>query len=429
MSAISVDSDPLLQALHRQKYPTIYAQLRRLSAPLSPERARMACSLALRCTGKALEQVLNHCPPLPSFQFAPPGRSGEDLVLQAIRLHEPEKLDILLRRGASFEKGPYSFNSPLEEALESGSVLCLSRLLEEPALDCTLTDTILKLWAMVGSDPENESTRDSFREMCLREAAPRLLGRPLSLFDPIPVPDQLTVAHAAFAMNIPLLIRLLEERAQDQEDQNAILSMLDNRASRYDMDGDVPLLVRLLEKFPDLLPTHRLRRLLAAHVLLDEPESLEPLLPWLDGMEPGQVTVPMFVRLRIDPKVMLDRWEALMPPGVLPLISRGEPLHSTFSPLSEDVRPLLQEPHATETYRRMFSLCRFTGSPLQGKLSGFARLALHCADLPLLERLLLPGELLDGEDFSLLLKAVPDLPPAARMAVLSAAHKVPDYSL
>lgn len=70
----------LIAAIYYKNYPGIYRRLDKLTKPLSHADAMAACLCALNGSRLLMNRILDHCPPIPQFQFQGVGRFSSDVA-------------------------------------------------------------------------------------------------------------------------------------------------------------------------------------------------------------------------------------------------------------------------------------------------------------------------------------------------------------
>ena len=131
---------PLIKALFHEKYTVADRLLKNLSEPLPPKDAVAACLCALNSTERRMNALLDHCPPIPDFQFLGVGKTAS-LLDVTVRCGKHKMLALFLKRGADPNGGPspQTATPPLETAFCLNAYLCLEQLLKSPRLRPALT--------------------------------------------------------------------------------------------------------------------------------------------------------------------------------------------------------------------------------------------------------------------------------------------------
>jgi hypothetical protein len=135
----------LIYSITQLNYSRVYSLLRKLDHPLSPTDAMAACLCALNGTSKLMNTLLDHCPPLPEFQFQGVGKVSS-LLNSAVEYDKRAMVDILLRRGADPNGSSCDGKVPVEVAFCNHAYGSLKRLLEIPGIEIPLTDDMLYAW-------------------------------------------------------------------------------------------------------------------------------------------------------------------------------------------------------------------------------------------------------------------------------------------
>lgn len=433
----------LIAAIYYKNYPGIYRRLEKLTQPLSPSDAMAACLCALNGTRLLMNRVLDHCPPIPQFQFQGTV-SFPSLAETTVRYNFPDKLDILLRRGADPNRDPGDLQqiSPLESAFCSDRFPCLLRLLQEPTLDLTLTERILEHWGRLRESHLDAASISDYVLSCqfMYECVTgqTLLPEEYSMRDEmcLPIPHQLRLRHALKNNNMELAIRLLREHPLDEEDLKQALSFFSEQcaplltkdfSNKYLFSWPTELtelLLQFLNRCPQLLETPQLRQALCTTALCLLCPDIR-LQSWVEKLEPGPIQLsaeslyddPVFACLfgetaALNHAVLL-RWKERLPDGLRPALSRHNEIYELSS---QDMELLLKQ-------------VIFIGAPVPGQLSRAARCILERAPEYILPQLMQGDGLLASEDQTTLLNACQKLSPARRSQILPYIKKNVCYDL
>lgn len=436
----------LILAIYQKNYPRAYSLLRKLKEPLSPTDAAAACLCALAGTPRLMNTLLNHCPPIPAFQFLGVGLTAS-LLNVAARHDKNKMLDILLSRGADPNGGPtpLTAKSPMEEAFCSTAYNCLKRLLEIPDLKIPLTENMLSTWGALTTNSDSSLFLNPCCFWCCQLLLEKLTGEPAGLFDPLPVPSQLRLGHALRQANYELAAKICDARPLTDQDADEVLahyaadrlecSFFGRNSSKGDMlytkrEQEISFLCQLFRQRPDLLQTPQLRSAVALAALA-MPEEDPFLAGWIQQMEDGPVLLPAlpcrfgtyqipfqsFPMWNVASEIegeFFARWAARLGPRLIPAMDINAPT----------IREL--EPHSM---RQVLQQVRFVGTPPADALSSAAAQMLLHAPEDLLPALLQPNGLLTQEQPHLLLDACQHLPPSRRNLILPYLRKTADYQL
>ena len=432
----------LISMIYRRSYKGAYNRLKKLSAPLPPKDAMAACLCALAGTERLMNEVLDHCPPIPAFQFQGVG-STASLLTVAARHDKHKMLDILLRRGADPNRGTDLLTtvSPLEAAFTASAFQSLKRLLEEPDLKLVMTEEMLQAWGHL-RNPSLPYTDPSLL-WCCQQLMARFTGEELSPLEPVPLPAQLRLGHVLSCGNAELALRLCQERVLTEEDQAALLSFYEKQVSISLLrENDLGQLLELqqqqaqlltcaLKQCPDLLEAPEIRFAVIS-VALSLPEADPQLQSWVDRMAAGPVEIrslpfadthfgrPVILPMlqwgtpKLDPE-FFSRWDARLGSRLVPTLDAGTDLF---------IRAL--EP---EDIRLILDRLRFTPFSSSGKLPRSAAELLLYAPEDLLPGMLQPGGLLEHVSGAVLLDACQALPISKRNLMLPLIRKEMDYAL
>lgn len=426
----------LIQAIYNKKYQKIYQKLKNLEQPLSPVDAMAACLCALDGTKLLMNRVLDHCPPIPQFQFRGVGIVSS-LLEVAARFDLHHNLDVLLTRGADPNRSSEDSEtlSPLESAFQHNSFHCIKRLLAEPTLDCTITERMLESW---GELREGFRTENSD---LLRFWSCQLLYEHMTGFDCLtfsPIPHQLRLRHALMNNNLNLAFRLFHCRSLDEQDKESVLSffaskyntlILDEQSSEDEIsycEKQTSFLLLILDNYPDLLETLEVRQAVAA-MALALPQPNEQVQRWVDKLQNGLIPITqlplidggLFSSFYLSNNMAVNkdffvRWDQRLTHRLAPALSRHS---ASLSWLLAD------------EMEQIFERITFTGCPIPGQLSNTACAVLDNAPKELLPDLLHGDGLLVPEDAELIFNACMDLPVSRRSWILPYLRKEPDYEL
>lgn len=436
----------LIYAIYQKNYPRAYSLLRKLTHPLSPTDAIAACLCALVGTPRLMNTLLDHCPPIPAFQFQGVGLTAS-LLNVAVRHDKNKMLDILLSRGADPNGGPtpLTAKSPVEEAFCSTAYSCLKRLLEIPDLNIPLTEHMLETWGYLTTDPAAVPFFNPCCLWCCQLLLEKLTGEPAGLFDPLPVPPQLRLGHALRQANYELAAKICDTRPLTDQDADEVLAhyaadrlectIFDRNDSKGNLlytkrEQEIGFLCQLLTHRPDLLQTPQLRAAVSLAALA-MPEEDPFLAGWVQQMEDGLVLLPAlpcrfgtyqipfqsFPVWNVASEVegeFFARWAARLGPRLIPTMDINAPKVRELSP--DSMRQVLQH-------------MRFVGSPPADALSNVATQVLLHAPEDMLPGLLQSHGLLAQEQPHLLLDACQSLPLARRNLILPYIRKTADYRL
>jgi len=430
----------LIRALLDHKSSLAVSLLRKLTAPLSPVDAMAACLCALGGSEKQMHAILDHCPPIPEFQFLGVGKTAS-LLNVATRLNKHKMLALLLKRGADPNGGPTPQTAvpPLETAFCGDAYLCLEQLLKSPGLRLELTPNMLDHWASLHPDPDDAYPTDLMCAQLLKEA---LTGDAAALRDPLPFPPQLTLDTVLQQLNLPLAACICGKRPlTDQEKDAAVrylsadhrIILLDERALDFHRTyhrQHADFLLSLLDRYPELVRQPALRfPIIAAALVPNKPEAA--LQHWVAQLEDGPVflkelsaaggiyaggrPVPRLFSNFTLSQYLFPRWDTRLGSRFVPTMEVSAALHLPFMD-DEEVQLVLER-------------IVFTGRRPPDKLSSVGEQFLLYAPEALLSELLQPGGLLALEHPRSLLEASLDLPPARRNLILPYLHKDVDYDL
>ena len=342
-TAYSFDPFPhtdLICALYQKKYLRAYRLLNALNEPLAPQEAAAACLLALSGTDRLLNTVLDHCPPIPDFQFTGPGAVSSLLVIAAA-LDLSGKVRILLQRGADPNRGSAE-RSPLETAFVHTRTASLEELLASPDLEIEITEPMLEEWGWLS--PTATKGRAVLRRKCCQLLWDKIKpqdSEPCSP-DELPIHPHLRPKHALHHNKIFLAARICEKNPINAEDIDDIVCFWgdidipsihhthgsDWRKWNYQQD----LLRSFLRRFPEYLEHPDIRRLVARAVTV--------------MLEPDEELLSMAAQLADGP-VCLHPWSDC-----------GSYTMQSFLPnwqkwLGERLVPAIETQHLTSTWFRL----------------------------------------------------------------------------
>ena len=429
----------LIAAIYHKNYPGIYRRLDKLTKPLSHADAMAACLCALNGSRLLMNRILDHCPPIPQFQFQGVGRFSS-LVETAARYEFLSALDVLLSRGADPNRGPGGIEqlSPLESVFFNNSYLSLIRLLQEPTLDLTVTESLLATWGKLKESAlwtdDGEFDRSTMHAWACQTLYKSITGSQELFLESVPLLPQLRLRHALMHNNVELAIRLCREHPLDKEDLEQArsffadhyqLPLLTQHSSEQLISmcaQQTEFLLELLERCPQLLETPELRTAVCCAVLAPSQPD-ERVQCWAERLKPGPVQLPesmlfldnlfrLFRGSALDQK-FCRRWKRRIPGCVKPTLSRHHQI------------PRLER---SET-EQLLELVIFTDQPVPGHLSKAALLALHAAPEHLLPQLMQGDGILAAEDQNELLKTCETLSPGRRNQILPYIKKEVTYDL
>jgi len=430
----------LIRALLNSKFSTADSLLRKLTAPLPPADAMAACLCALGGSEKRMHAILNHCPPIPEFQFLGVGKTAS-LLNVAARLNKYKMLDLLLKRGADPNGGPTPETavSPLETAFCHDAYLCLEQLLKSPGLRLELTANMLNHWGALQPDPLETYPVNLMCSQLLLEA---LTGEPTDPQDPFPIPPQLTLETALEQLNLPLATHICRKRPLTDHEQDAAVRflsadqrilLLDERALDFHLlhhRQTADFLCGFLGRCPERIHLPELRfPIIAAALAPHKPEaSLQALIAQLEdgpvflkelsaagGVYAGGRPAPKLFSNFTLSQYLFPRWDDRLGIRFVPTMDVSAALYLPF--MSDDEVQLVLE--------RIV----FTGRRPPDRLSSVGEQFLLYAPEGMLPGLLQSGGLLTREHPRSLLEASLDLPPARRNLLLPYVHKDVDYEL
>ena len=430
----------LIQALMDRRYTTADSLLRKLTAPLPPRDAMAVCLCALDSTEERMGRILDHCPPLPDFQFLGVGKT-ESLLNVAIQFNLYKMLELFLKRGADPNANPTARSdpSPLEQAFCDDAVLPLERLLRSPKLRLELTPAMLKHWGALAPDLDDPYPKDL---MCCQLLVETLTGVPSDPKDPFPFPPQLTLETILEQKNLPFAAHLCRKRPLAEHEQEAAIRylssdrriiLLDERAMDPHLEQHrhhADFLLCFLERYPERIRLPALRFPIAATALVpNKPEqALQALVAQLeDGpVFLKELSAPggTYTNGRPYPKLnshftlsryLFPRWDERLGKRLVPSMELSADLYL----------PYMDE----EEMQLVLDRIVFTGQPPEDRISPVAEQFLLYAPESLLPGLLAPGGLLTRESPHPLLDACLALPVARRNQLLPHLHQTVDYEL
>lgn len=438
----SLQERDLIYSITQRNFSRVYSLLRKLDHPLSPTDAMAACLCALNGTPKLMNTLLDHCPPIPEFQFQGVGQVSS-LLNAAAEFDKKDMLDILLRRGADPNGGPTALTakSPVEVAFCGHAYGSLKRLLEIPGIEIPLTDDMLYAWGALTSGLTDSLFYNPCSLWCCQLLQERLTGQPGGLFDPLPVPPQLRLGHALYHANFELAAHICNLRPLTDEDTADVLAHytpdrldctlfsgneMENQHLSAKREQEIRFLCQLLHCRPDLLNTPQLRSAVALAALA-LPEEDPFLHRWTQQMDAGPVLLPQLPVKRelyldrflfgettsVDPTIF-TRWEQRLGTQLIPTMDINSPSFRDMTP---------------ELIGQVLEHIQFVGSPPTDALSPLATQLLLHAPEDLLPSLLQPDGLLTQEQSHLLLDACQTLPLPRRQGILPDIRKSVDYLL
>lgn len=431
----------LIYAISKKNYRRAYSLLCKLDHTLAPTDAAAACLCALSGTTNLMNALLDHCPPIPEFQFQGVGLTSS-LLNVAAKYDKSKMLDILLRRGADPGGGPTPLTArpPVEVTFCSGSYLSLKRLLEIPDLQVELTEEMLETWGNLRLQTDTPFQNNILLSWCCQLMLERLTGLPTAPFDPLPIPQEMRLGHALCHGNPELALRICETRPLTDADIRDLEQhyTLNNRCTLLEVGCSEALrimqiwyahiLVQALEQFPHLLAAPWMRFAVASTALaLPTPD--EDLQCWVARMPDGDI--PMhnlpthFQRGLFTPdgwfpntdldELFFSRWDERLGRHLTPALDlNGDLLPENMSP--KNLREILDRVH-------------FTGESSPDKLRIIPGRLLVSVPEEMLPELLQPGGLLTREDPKVLLDACQELPLSRRNNLLPHLRKEVDYTL
>lgn len=393
----------LIRSLYEKKYLRAYRYLKALNEPMPPNDAAAACLLALSGTDKLLNTVLDHCPPIPDFQFAGPGVVSSLLVIAA-GLDLPRKMRILLQRGANPNRAGAS-PSPLEMAFQEAHYQVLQELLSSPDLEIKLTEPMLDAWGWLA--PTAKMRRGALRSKCCKLLWQHIqpLDSDLSNQDPMPIPPELRPRHALQHNRLTLTAKICETNALDPSDIDDILRyMRCSFAPQYHNPSSptfarkwgyqTELLFTFLHRFPEKLNDPTIRRLVALAAATD-PNPGEDLLSLAAQLSDGPIILdPWCDFYENDLAVLFANWQDRLGDRLFPAVKASDITPSWIS-----------------TARRCEHLCRIhlIDSIPHEKWSGFLPVILKLTPPHKLHRLFAPGRILSLAPAEKLLALLPQL--------------------
>jgi len=430
----------LIQALLNGRYATADSLLRKLTAPLPPVDAMAACLCALGGSEKRMHAILDHCPPIPEFQFRGAGKTAS-LLNVAARFNRHKMLDLLLKRGADPNGGPTPETAvpPLEAAFCSNAYSSLERLLKAPDLRPELTERMLKHWASLQSDPFETYPMEL---MCCQLLLEALTGEPVDLQDPFPIPSRLTLEDALNQLNLQLAAHICRKRPLSDAEKEAAVEYLssDHRIlfldewamgfHRSQHRQHAEFLLSVLNRCPELLHLPDLRFPIVSTALVpNKPDkALQALVAQLEdgpvylkelcaakGVYAGGLPVPRLLSHFTLSRYLFPRWQERLGRRFVPTMDVSADLYLPFMD-DEEVQQVLE-------------YIDFTGERPADHLSPVGEQFLLYAPEAFLPALLQPGGLLMRESPHALLDACQELPVARRNLLLPHLHRTVDYEL
>ena len=431
----------LIYSIYQRDIPRTHQLLNELTHTLSPKDAMAACLCALSCPPDLLSVLLDHCPPIPDFQFQGEGNLAS-LLNVAVDFYLLEHLDLLLNRGADPNGGPTpnAEFSPLEFAFCStlhhshGYYDCLKRLLEAPGIRKTPTESILTAWGQLEEDWDAEIIHSC------QLLYSHITGQPADPNDPLPYPPQMTLSHTLWRGNRTLAARISGCRPITEEDRDALLK---SYAIHHPVSilhaGGVPRFIRqfqneatlinnFLTQYPDTLPLPEVRSALAA-IVLSLPEQDSQLQRWVAQMADGPIFLQSLPinnylngrRIRNDEIPVLEpdffpRWDARLGSRLIPALRpRDIPCMEALS--AEDTAAILWRVRVLDDAESFNAADPLVMQVLQN------------AEESVLMELLQSHDSLESFSPDTLLDACQALPLSRRSLILPHLRKQPDYGL
>ena len=431
---------PLIKALFHEKYTVADRLLKNLSEPLPPKDAVAACLCTLNSTERRMNALLDHCPPIPDFQFLGVGKTAS-LLDVTVRCGKHKMLALFLKRGADPNGGPTTLTAapPLETAFCLNAYLCLEQLLKSPRLRPELTEDMLDHWACLQPDPADSSPEDLMCCQILKEA---LTGEAIDFLDPLPFPPQLQLKTVIEQLNFPLAAHICRSRALSEEEKqdastyfstHCRFSLLDNRALDFHLQDHrqhAEFLLALLANDPGMAQRPEMRFPIAATALVPpRPDAL--LQHWAAQLEPGPIFLPelsaaggtysgglpvprLFSNFTLS-KYLFPRWDERL----------GRHLVPTIDVSGKFFLPFMDE----EEIRLVLDRVSFVGERPTDRISPASMQFLLYAPEHFFDELMQPGGLLSLEHPRPLLDACMELSPGRRNRILPHLHKEVDYDL
>ena len=430
----------LVRAFLDKKYITADSLLRKLTAPLPPADAMAACLCALGGSEARMHALLDHCPPLPEFQFLGVGKTAS-LLSVAAQLKKHNMLDLLLKRGADPNGGPTPQTAapPLEAAFCANAYLCLNALLKAPNLRLELTEKMLYHWASLQPDLFANYSDDL---MCCQLLLEALTGKPADPDDPLPFPPQMTLNLVLNHLNLPLASHICRKRPLEEQEKTAAVEflsadhriiLLDERAldlHREHHRQKAEFLLSFLDRHPELIHLPELRFPILSMVLVpNKPDpNLQSLVAQMadgpvflkelsapGGVYSGGFPAPKLKSLFTLSQYLFPRWDERLGSRFLPAMDLSADLYLPFMS-DEEVQLVLDR-------------IVFTGQRPKNALSRVGEQFLRYAPEAMLPTLLQPGGLLTLESPHALLDTYHELSPARCNQILPYLHKSVDYEL
>ena len=431
----------LIYAIFRLNYPKIYSLLRKLDHPMSPTDAMAACLCALAGTPKLLNTLLDHCPPIPNFQFQGVGQVSSLLNI-AVRYDKYRMLEILLHRGAD----PHGCAPSLaEEAFCAMAYSCMQQLMKLPDLEIPITEELLYAWGSLTTNSDGDHFYNPCGLWCAQLLQEKLTGEPACLFDPLPVLPQLRLRHALQHANHELAASICIARNLTEDDVTDVLAHytldrldvtvfatqeISNSHLITKREQENHFLCQLLLRRPDLLQAPQIRSALVI-AALSLPEEDLLLTPWVQKLDDGPVLLPSlpgrysgyfssvqgFLQWTVEAEPHPEwfaRWDARLGSRIIPTMDINDPLFPELSPANLE---------------KLLRRVQFTGTPPTDALSPVAVQVLRHAPEDLLPDLLRPDGLLGREQPHLLLDACQELPSSRRNEILPHVRSSVDYQL
>ena len=445
----------IVRAYYIKDYKFAEHSLMALPAPLSHQDAMVACLCALDGPIEAMKLLLDHCPPIPEFQFQGVG-TVSSLLQVAVDYNKHDMLELLLARGADPNAGPTPETacSPLETAFCGNKQLCLKHLLKAETLHPDLTEKMLFHWGTLQRKMKSDRYFDNlFWQKQLsadwlpenaRLLAERLAGVPVSPDDPLPIPPQLRIEHALEHCNYELAAHLCQTRLLTDAEKDTVLTYYAN-CSEHALEAYRPgpiiiddpnlgcdavdFLLQFLQQFPETLNHPAIRFAVAVTtVQLNKPDSR--LQIWADRLEDGPIYLKKLPFLNLIPS-HYDWYK-----GFFHTLKNSFFLHwrerlgsRLFPVYPVDSHVPASQPSSSTDLSLLFEFAAFTGQRPQDTVSSVANYALQYAPVEFLPKLMQPGELLAEEAPHALIHAARSLPEHRRNQILPYIHKEIFYDL
>lgn len=426
----------LIQALYELNNRKAYRLLSELTEPLTPHEAAAACLCAVLGSNKLLNTVLDHCPPIPDFQFKGVGQVS-NLIALVVKFDLEKKLRILLHRGADPNKGSDSL-SPLEIAFTHGSYSSLWELLKVPHLEIELTEPILNIWGQLSTSPDAVGA-DLVLQWCCQSICEKLNPSPLQFPGIIPecIPPQLRPRHALAHGNMFLAAQICETNPMNEEDYEDLLAHFDDHfplplhphsplSNERTWNAYTTLLKAYTRHVPDFRDHPILRRAIACAAVAT-PTTDEELLSAAAQLPDGPIHLKANDILYLSNGTCLSFSRDLL----TPFSSKWDELLGDWLPLALDLNELTPSLLSLPNSRALFTHFIFTGSIEDEKwdeLMEWILLKLITFDQEL-DQLFRPGRLLSHVPSDKLLALIPQLSLHQRSAILMHTKEGKDFAL